>query len=229
MKKVLASMSVLALAVSLVVAAGATAKPPAPKHKKTSARKAHQPKPKPKPKQKPKAQTFDKRFSCASALPTSFLNAQYAASGWSDAATFKGAKDGVFAPNGSSVCSWGHPNGSGGSLMIVYGPGAANLYQRAKATSDASAGAACKKLAAAGKPAPSDPRSCGTVPVSGFGDQAFENVEALAVLRGDVFVEFAAGEKLVDGEYMGGNLVVPPSSLLEAVMTNVLSHVPNHS
>lgn len=222
MKRVLASMSVLALAVALAVAAGAAAKkPPAPKHKKTSARKTHHP--------KPKAPTFDMRFSCAGALPTSFLNTQYAASGWSDAATFKGAKNSVFAPDGSSVCSWNHPNGSGGGLSIVYGPGAASLYARARAASDASAGAACKKLAAAGKPAPSDPRSCGTVPVAGFGDKAFENVSSLVVLRGDVFIEFSAGEQLVDGEYMGGNLIVPPSSLLEAVMTNVLAHVPNHS
>lgn len=168
----------------------------------------------------PKTQTFDKRFDCGAALPVSYLGSVYTANSWSGSVTSMGKpKNSTYEQDGFrgvSTCSYS----DGGNLMIGYGSGAPSLYQEDYAIAK-SGQKKCQEIAAQN---PTVPRVCGPLPVAGFGSTAYVSGAYIAVLRGDVFVSFEAGGKLVDGEYMHGPAV--PSTMLATVAKYVFSRLP---
>ena len=176
---------------------------------------------------------FDTRFDCAKVAPGSLLTSL--TGGYGGTFTLKPkthlAQVDTYVKtlgNGYSHCDYDEsgsypstPTAEGpGEVTILYGSAAVDYYKRDH--SAAVQGVKCTGLKAQNPNAVVDPRQCGPVPVSGIGDQAYEAASYIAVLRGKVFLGFAA-----TGEDANGQPVLVPAATLESVANALLARLPS--
>lgn len=131
-----------------------------------------------------------------------------------------------YGPGGVSFCEFKPSIGYGNAVVaLYYGTKNAKLsYAGTKQTATIRGKQGCDARAAAGNPAPTDPRVCGPVAIPGLGDEAFAVFSYIMVLRGPVSVMIL----LPAMPDPAGNLT-PSQDLVVSIAQAIMARIPVRS
>lgn len=214
----------LACVLTATLAGGAAAKTK-PKPKSHQAKK-HQV-----AKKKAKGPVFNVRYDCAKVMPIAQFESFFA--GWQGNVAYRD-KVGYYPYTGGGSCGaeFVYTDGPGagqpgaGSISVTYGTRAARGYNGFEHTATIRGHQACPNGVPPASVGSDDPRHCGPVQLTGFGDKAFECFSYITVLKGDVWIVLTAGEGVdANGQWIS-SATLPPTDKLEAAMKAILAKLP---